>query len=252
MSAPTLADLIADSYYETGIYSPGETVNPKHVTFAGTRLNSMIDSWKAERLTIYREQRTGPFLLVNGTQTYTIGTGATWDTPRPIWIDFAGLVQTVQGGPVIPEYPMTIMTDYEWAKIVTKTLTSSIPTALWYDRTYTSAGYGTIYIWPVPTVANYVALYSPVPVNEFDLAADINTAISFPPAYRDFLMYQLAIRLAPTFGKRLSDLTLNLANLAMEKVKNANLRLNTLRVDDAIIRKGGGFYNWLNDSFDYR
>lgn len=252
MSAPTLADLITDSFYELGIYSPGEPVDPVHLTFAAGRLNGQIDGWKAERLTIWRDQRTGPFQLVAGTQTYKIGSGATWNTPRPIWIDFAGLVQTVGGGNPTPEYPVQIMTDYEWAKTVTKPLQSSIPTALWYDREYDSNGYGTIYIWPVPTVANQIALYSPVPVGEFTLPDDLTTQIVFPPGYREFLMYHLALRIAPSFGKRASEITVGMANLAMEKVKNSNLRMNTLRVDDALIRTQGGFYNWLNDSFNFR
>ena len=248
MAQPLLSDLIADAFYEDEIYSPGESIDADHLVFAGNRLNSMIDSWKAERLTIYRLSRTGPFALANGVATYLIGSGATWNTPRPIWIDQAGLVQTVGGGTPTPEYPIQIYTDYEWAKVVVKTLQSTIPTALWYDRTYTAAGYGTINIWPVPTVANQVVLYSPVPVDEFAIPGDLGTVINFPPAYRDFLMYQLALRIGPAFGHPPSESTGAFANLAMEKVKNSNIRLNTLRVDDMLIRTTGGFYNWTNDS----
>lgn len=248
----TLQDLITDSFYETAIYSPNEPVDGEHIQFGCSRLNSMIDSWKVERLTIYREQRTGPFNLAANTQTYTIGSGATWDTPRPIWIDSAGLVQTVGGGSPVPEYPIHIMTDFEWAMTVVKALTSALPTGLWYDRSYDASGYGIITMWPVPTVANQVVLYSPVPVNEFTFPDDLATDITFPPGYRDFLMYHLAVRLCPTFDKTPSAITISMAAMAMEKVKNSNLRMNTLRVDDAILRKQGGIYNYLSDQINWR
>lgn len=226
------------------------------MNWAGGRLNSMVDRWKAERLTIWEDKRTGPFQLTSGQQTYTIGAGAAgpygWVTPRPFWIDFAGLVQTVGGGIPVPEYPMAVLTDFEWAKTVTKTLQSSIPTALWYDRNFDANGCGTIYIWPVPTVANQVALYSPVPVDEFDIVNGLTNAINFPPGYRDLLMYSLAIRIAPTFGKQISQDTRQGKADAMEMVKTTNLRLDTLRVDDALVRKDGGYWNWLSDSFNYR
>lgn len=247
----TLLELLSDAFYELGIYSPSETIDADHAQFAGRRLNSMIDSWKSEKLNVYREQRTGPFNLVANTQTYTIGSGATWNTPRPIWIDFAGLVQTVGGGTPVPEYPIHVMTDFEWAMTVVKALTSTLPTGLWYDRSFTSSGYGTITMWPIPTVANQVVLYSPVPVDEFSLT-DLSVSVLLPPGYRDFLMYHLAIRIAPSFGKSPNDVTIAMASTAMEKVKNSNLRMNTLRVDDAILRKQGGIYNYLSDTHSYR
>ncbi len=249
MPQPTLTELITDAYYEATIYAPGELVDPRHINFAAGRLNSMLDAWKAERLTIYRFQRTGPFALVSGQESYTIGVGAQWDTPRPIWIDHAGLLQTIQSQSPIPEYAMEVYTDAKWWNTITKGLQSTLPTALWYDRTYNASGYGTIYPWPIPTVANYVVLYSPVPVNEFTLPDDLTNVINFPPAYRDFLMYWLTVRIAPTFGVTLSESTVGLANLAMERVKNSNLHLNELRVDDALIRRDSGTYNWRNDSF---
>lgn len=248
----TWQELLSDAFFENGTYSPGETVDSEHIEFAAGRLNSMLDSWKGARLNIYRLQRTGPFSLVSGTQTYTIGAGATWDTPRPVWIDYAGLVQTVGGGSPVPEFPMTPMTDFEWAKTVTKTLQSTIPTALWYDRTFTALGYGTIYIWPVPTVANQVALYSPVPIDEITYPDDLADTVLFPPGYKDFIMYHTAIRIGPAFGlPRPSATTVEMAAKAMELVKNDNLRLNVLRVDDALIAQGG-YYNWLSDSTNMR
>lgn len=247
MAAPLLGDLISESFYEIGVYSPGDTVDPIHINFGGVRLNSMIDAFKVERLIIYREQRTGPFNLVANTQTYFIGSGATWNTARPTWIDFAGLLDITSGASPTPEYPIHIFNDDEWARIVQKGRTSTLPTAIWYDRTYDSAR-GTINVYPVPTLANQIVLYSPVPVGEFTLPDDLTEEVSFPPGYRDFLMYHLAIRLAPTFHVTPSELTLAQANLAMEKVKISNLRIRTLRVDPALISTGGA-YNVFNDSF---
>jgi hypothetical protein len=250
---PTLRDLLTDAYYETTIYSPGQVIGAEHIRFAGTRINNMMDSWKAERLTIYREHRTGPFALVANIDEYRIGTGATWNTARPIWIDYAGLLHTVGGPTPTQEYPLKIFTDSEWARITPKGLTSTMPTGIWYDRDFKQSsvvGSGLIHVWPVPTATNQIVLYSPVPAGEFDITpTGLAAEVMFPPGYREFLMYHLAIRLGPAFGRDPMQMTVDMAALSMGRVKDSNLRMNEMSVDNALIHRYGVSYNVYNDSF---
>lgn len=240
----TALDLITLALQDLGVVAGGETVNANDASDALTRLNNMIAAWADERLTIYQITPT-TFPLVANTQTYTVGSGATVNIPRPIWIHAAGLVLTSPSPDV--EIPVTIITDSDWANISIKSLTSTYPTRLWYNYGFDSSGYGTLYMWPVPTEVNNFTIYVPT---QLSTLAALSTTVSFPPGYAEALEYNLAARLSIPFGRPLTPDLDRQAKQSLARIKRANKRLEDLTVDPALwSRSGPGGYNWRSDTF---
>lgn len=239
----TALDLIKSSLVLTGALAQGETPNASDAQDAFVRLNRMVSGWANQRLTIFVTQRN-VYTLVGSQGTYTIGPGGDFNQARPIWISYAGLIFTSQNPDV--EIPLEIFTikDY-WLNSV-KDLTSTIPTALYYNTTFpssgASAGLGQIIFWPVPTQVNDVALYTPTQLSEF---ANLSTDYAFPPGYEDALEYNLAVRLIQAgFGLRsnLADIQ-PMAKDTLAIVKRANIQPVTATIDPALWARRPG-WNW--------
>ena len=217
-----------------GMNDPFQDLEGQESSYGLSKLNQMVDSWATERLAIYRRQRTGPFTVTSAVASYTIGSGATWNTPRPIWIDFAGLIS--QTTPET-ELQMKILTVEEWRRIPAKTTTSSLPRSLFYDRQFNSSGYGSITLYPIPSANSQIVLYDPIAVAEF---ASLDDVIALPPGYRRALIPNLAVIMGLGAIDIPADVreeaVLSFGNL---KASNVVTHMDTLACDPAV-RAGDG------------
>lgn len=232
----TVLDLITAAMQEIGAIATGETVSAADAQAALTRLNGMIDLWQGERLTIYNLNRQ-TFSFITNQQAYTIGptAGADWTyTVRPVWIQHAGVVWT--SGGIETEIPMKFLTDDEWAATRVKAVGSSLPTHLYYNPTFPL---GTISFWPYPTDSSVdVALYVPLPMT---VVPDLVTVLVLPPGYEEAMRYNLAVRLAPIFGRQIDQTVAALAVESKAQIKRTNLVLDTMRADVALVGDAGSF-----------
>lgn len=227
---------------------------PEVSAYGWRKLADLIDLLKVHRLMMFRRQRVGPFTVTSGqgnitTATpITIGSGAIWDTPRPAWIDGAGVIYTVSAVPR-PELPMHLFTVAEWRGVAVKGITSTLARALIYDQNYTAAGYGAIYLYPVPSASFQVVLYVPQAVDEFAVDAngnpDYTTVIALPPGYRAMLISNLAKILC--IGTKAIDEDLReQATATLADVKSSNLvqTMDALRCDEATRNPGNPNAPW--------
>lgn len=209
-------------------------------------LNSMVDGAKAERLFVIAILRNLFDLVANQT-SYQIGLYGTpdWTLERPERIEGAGFIYT-NVTPTI-ETPMEILTIQKWRAISPKEQTSGVSTKLYYDA-FTPAPNGTIYLWPVCTVAYRIALYTWQTVNQF---ADENTPVVVPPAYRRYLETNLALDLAARFPlqAKLSQLTIEAARESKRVVKTINAPELIAQCESAACGTSGdgGRYNILSN-----
>lgn len=242
----TVGDLIVEAAIMAGQADPRMgNIAPEEQAYGFSKLQQLLDTLAAERLAIYREQRVGPFSVTSGQgdatvpAPITIGAGATWDTPRPEWIDRAGIIYTAGGTPR-PELPMHVFTTQEWARVVVKGITATLSRAMFYDRIFTSAGYGNVYLYPVPSASFQVVLYVPVAISEFPLDANSNpvytTVISLPHGYRAMLVSNLA-KIMCIGVNAISDDLREQATLTLGKVKSSNVvtHMDALLCDPAVI-----------------
>ena len=234
----TARDMIRDALQEIGALGVGEAVTDADAQAGLVRLNSLIDTWQTERLTIYNLYRE-VFSLVASQASYTIGpTGADFTCAvRPTFIQHAGIIFTSSGTDT--EIPIKIITDDEYAALRIKAITSTLPTKLYYNPTFPL---GTIYLWPVPSDSSVdLALYIPVPLTA---GLSLNSNLVLAPSYEEAVRYNLAIRLAPIFGRPVDATVGMLSTESKATLKRSNQRADEMRVDEAIVSQGAAFNIW--------
>ncbi len=187
-TATRIAGILAEA---GGTFSPSEGSDGLKV------LNSLLDSYQAERLMVYAYLRS-EFTTVPGQKSYLIGSTAPFDwgpIQRPESITLAGYVFTSDNPTV--ECPMQILTYQDYAALSPKDLTSPISYLMYYEPDIPN---GKVFLWPVPTDQTIrIALYTWQSIQQ---VASLATAMILPPAYQELLEYGLAIRLAGMFPRR--------------------------------------------------
>jgi hypothetical protein len=217
-------ELVTAALRLLGVVAPGESLAASEATDGLSSINRMLSSWSTEGLLIYAVTRE-EFSLVAGTQSYTMGTGATFSTTRPVKINRAMI--EVQSSPTV-EYELRILTPEEWAFIPAKDQSSDIPTSLYPEGTYPNE---TLNLYPKPSAAHKLVLYSQKPLTQI---STLDTSISLPPGYEEALVYNGAIRLAPEYGRMLSTEVVAIAGESKSNLKRQNHRPRFLQVDAAL------------------
>lgn len=220
----TARDLIKGSLRLIGAIATGETPSADEQADGLSALNDMLASWSNERLLV--PTRTREELSVSASPV-TIGDGATLDTERPLSVDAA----TVLIGAV--EYPLEILSPERWQAISQKDLTSSIPTSLFIEGTFPNE---TLNLWPAPAGSVTLVLYSWKAMTSI---ATANTTLSFPDGYLRALRYNLAVELAPEYGRVVTQEVAMIAREAKANIKRMNKRPVTV-VSDALGIAGCG------------
>lgn len=219
---------------DLGILSSGETPSAQEQTDAFSALNDLLDSWSTQNLLIPAKLRE-VFPLVSGQQTYTMGVGGNFNTSRPQMIENALIVaQTIPE----TELPIKIINQDQFAGIIVKSTTSSLPLYLYNDNAFPMAN---LSLWPVPNINTQLILYSWKPLIDF---ATVNTVLTLPPGYARALRYNLEVELAPQFGVQLSENIIALAVESKEDIKRMNKKPLYLGMDGALLERNVAF-NWL-------
>jgi len=239
-------NLINSSLRMINVLASGEQPSAAEQTDALTILQQMMDEWLAERLLTFLIQRTGnqggpqTFPLISGQQTYTLGSGGNFNIPRPAKIERISLEWLAN--PAQPlELPLEMVNEQRWQTVPVKAITSTLPTVVYDDQAFPLRN---LSFWCVPTVVSNVILYYWSPLSIF---TDLVTDIQFPPAYIKALRYNLAVDLAPEFG-RPSPPEVALQALASKAVvESMNLPAYESKVDPAVIDPKLRAYNWISD-----
>lgn len=228
----TTSDLIKGSLRLLGVIGQGESPSAAEQTDGLNALNEMLSSWSNERLLAYSRVRE-EFTLTSGQGSRTIGTTGNFVTSRPQEIEQATIED--QSASPTAEYPLQILSLAEWAGIIQKDSTADVPTKLYYEPTNPN---GTLYLWPVPSAANKIVLYSRKPLS----ALAITDTLAFPPGWEEALRYNLAVKLAPEYGVAPALEVKEIALTSRAAIEGTNnQQLNLMRVDAALLRGGSGF-----------
>lgn len=191
----TVRELIRKSMLLIGSISTGESLSADEAADGLSSLNDLLDSWSTDGLLIPAMARE-EFTLTPSQASYTIGPSGNFNTTNPQIIEEARILD-VSGTPF--ELPLKIYNVQEYADVKLKTLTSSQPEALYFQR---GSPLSTIYLYTVPSIANKLVLYSRKALSNF---ASVNDSIAMPPGYQRALRYNLAVELAVEYGKAPSE-----------------------------------------------
>lgn len=229
----TGTEVIIAAFQELGIIVSGGSPNANDLSWALGKLNRMLKSWSTDGINLhYRTEES--FSLVSGTPSYTIGSGATFNTVRPNVIEKAFIRDSGH------DYPVGIRPAAEYWTLAEKS-TEDRPLKLYYDPTYPN---GTIYLYYTPSDTDPLHIVSQKPLLTYVSAA---TEISLPGEYEDMLVLNLAIRLASRYGKAISgELRLD-AKSALGSVRALNLGNQIEGVELGIPGRRRGTYDINSD-----
>lgn len=230
----TARDVVATSMRLIGVLAAGETPKAQEQTDAISALNRMLDSWSTQSLLVFNRVSETFTPLVNK-QTYTMGIGGDFNTTRPQKIEAAGLL--IQGSQPY-ELPLDIYNLDQWSAITVKALQSTLPQCLYADNAYPLMN---LNFWPISNQVNGIVIYSWKPLTTIATPDDV---ISFPPGYEEAIIYNLAGRLAPEYGRQLDPVVLEIAGASKESIQRMNIRPLYLSQDEALLQRDRPF-NWL-------
>lgn len=191
-----------------------EGTDGNSLTDAFNALNDMLGAWSAEKL-LPPSRTLENFPLVIGTASYTIGSGANFNTTRSDEIQRGSYLLDSNG----ISTPLTPITRREYDEIPLKTV-QGLPDRFYYDPQYPN---GVIYFYPTPVLAYTFYLDSLKPFTQF---TSLTMAVNLPPEYTEALIYNLAVRLADDYGFDCSQITLSMAGSSLAKIRAKNAAAN--------------------------
>lgn len=212
----TVLELITEARNIVGVSDSTEPLEAEDAQDSLTLLNDLLESWNLEHLMLYEEIRE-TFSLVASQSVYTMGTGANFNTSRPVRIERASMLVNNA------EIPMKIINRQTYISITDKTATATYPYYLYVDGDFANAN---LTVLPVPTAVNTIVLYSWSQLTAF---ASIDATVSLPPGYSRALKYNLAIEIGIREGAEVPTPVLILASRSKADIKRANIRPNFLK-----------------------
>lgn len=234
------SDLSSQALRKLGVLAQGQTASGAQGADALETLNQLVDGWRIDGKVSILAYTRNEYALTANTQRYTIGAGGNFNQTRPEWIEWARVIpDDTLADDEQTELPCELFTLQRWAAIVVKALTSTYPIGLYYDHAFDNATErGNIDVWPIPDNSDAaLVLYAPSPLAQF---ADLDTDYDFAPMYPQALVYNLALHLAPEYGREVPDSLLRFAQESKALIEVNNLSIPEARID-AALRQAGGY-----------
>jgi hypothetical protein len=208
-------------------------------------LNALIESLNLDRLWV-RNQLISTYTLVAGQNEYTIGPSGDLNGVRPLNIEQANIILNTVS-PVLRQ-PLSIIGFREWSMIRVQQV-SAIGNVLYYDRAFSSTGLGKVYLWPAPSQAYELELYTWQNMTAF---ADISTtSYTFSPGYERALTFLLAWEMLTMMPDKFKvgdkNWLLRMVHQSRQAIEDYNSQPQYMTVDPAFTSQNqprGGF-NYL-------
>lgn len=212
----TAQTLIKGALRAIGVIASGETPSAAEMQDALETLQLMLRGWSAHNIRLYYTKQES--LAISGGEYYTIGSGGDLDTVRPASIR----------GAWTSDGPVQIVDDGWYRKVRASSLSGGPVGYLWYSPEYPL---GKIYPWPMATATLYIDSLKPLT----DPTA-LTTSVAFPPEYDDAIKWNLALRLAPEYGKEIGSTVASLALSSLMGLQNRNFAEQIVSVSPEVIK----------------
>ena len=246
MPIVTPQDLITFSLKATGVIGVGQTALAEDNADAFSALNGMLAQWNRKRWLIWHLIDVA--FVTTGAQSYSVGPGGNFNTPRPDRLEAAFFRQIVNDFPDQVDYPLTILEAREdYNTIALKTL-GSWPRWIFYDSAYSQATTpsfcGFVYPWPVPQASLYeLHLSLKETLTQF---TSYTQQINLPPEYTEALWTNLTIRLGAIYpGAQVTQSVQDLAKASLSTIRGANAQIPRLRMPNGLLSNDK--YNIFSD-----
>lgn len=225
-SPSTALTIIEDALGLTNAVGVDQTLTADETSDCLRKLNDLIENWSTQTLAVYG-QANQTFNTVATQATYTIGSGGNWATVRPVRIHEPAYA-TVSG----VTFPYVSVNQAEYNLIDYKAQPgggTDDGQVYLYVNEYPL---GLITLWPVPNAVIPITWTIDRVITQVATAA---TVLTFPPGYVDAFVNNLAVRLAPLFGKQASPDVKEAAKTSLADIKRANKQPVMLGYDVALL-----------------
>lgn len=223
----TALDMIKRSMRLARVLRKGEAPDSDESADGLAALNTMLDSWRLERLMVYQIVQ-GSYSWASGIASKTIGSGGDISAARPVRIESAYAVDSASQW-----YPVDVLQmREEYDQIVLKTTSGSVPEWLYMDPAYPLA---TIYLYPVPSATITLKLNTWQTLQSF---AALTTDLALPPGYQRAIEFSLAVEYGAEFKREVPADVKAIATMAKAAVKNINMPSMVAQVDAGVAALG--------------
>lgn len=205
-----------------------------------SRANSLLQSYNLDRNKIFTINRA-VYTMSAAQKTQTIGPGGQFNGPRPNDISDANLL--LQTAPLY-RIPLKILDAGEYAAITMPDIVS-IPRQLYYDAAFKQTaviGTGLLYFWPVPNAIYQVELFT---TESLPTMVALGDSLKMPDGYDRMIASNLAVEIAPEFGRSVTPELAGIAIGSMEAVTSKNAPSPIMKSDLAIGQGRRSRFNYL-------
>lgn len=208
----TVRDLLTRSLRVAKILGAGDPMDANDASDALLSVNQMLDAWQAERLfTFVINEATLP--LTAGQGVYTIGPGGDIVVAvRPVRIEYAFTRDSTDFDRWCEVVPYEL-----WSQVAIKSLGPDFPSLMYYAPGYPL---GTVSLWQEPLADLTLHLGVWNQISEFPSLDDIP---ALPPGYEDAIVFSMAERICPEYGKDPSPALAKMAQQARANIQQNNL-----------------------------
>lgn len=220
----TPSDIILSALKKAAIIGAGQNASDEDMNDAFDDLNMMLAQWQRKRWMIYHLVDVSK--VSTGAQSYTVGPGGDFNVAtRPDRLEAAFNRQLVNSASQNVDTPLTIIEAREtYNQISLKTL-GTFPYTIFYDSDFPL---GRVYPWPVPQASIYeIHLTIKAQLNQF---ASQGQVISLPLEYFPALVWNLAVRLAISYGVTVTPGVIGLAKDSLNVIRNSNTQIPILNM----------------------
>ncbi len=209
----TANDVIQEAQLLNGVVYPGQTMSAEALATSQLGLNNMLSEWNAQGLAVFSIVKNTGFVLTSGTADYTIGSGGAINVTRPEKIEAWRVIDTsgaANGGQPVDSKEFAARAD-------DNALTAARIEMLNYDAAFPT---GTIHLYPIPNAALTLELWV---WEQLAAISDFTLTISFPPGYLKTIIYNLAVDLAPKFGREVGQTVKMVADAGKATIGGTNI-----------------------------
>jgi hypothetical protein len=224
----TAQELIKASLRAINAIATGETPTAAEMADGLEALKIMLRSWSSSNILIYSISQDT--LAMTGASSYTIGSGGDADTTWPV---------EIKGAVVDTDYNLRMIGEARYRALSMSNLGSTAG-YLWYNPVYPL---GVLY--PYPTGGSSMVIDSLKALTD---PASLTTDVVFHPSYDAAIKWNLALQLAPEYGKQPSPLIFKFAEDSKRVIETKNTANQINAVDLSAIGRGGGNYDIDGDT----
>ena len=227
--AQSVLNIINRAMRLIGVAQTGESSSADEVRDALNVLNMMVGQWNNNRLLMFGYTNE-VFDLTVSQGVYTIGNSATADfyTERPTKIERAFCRYNSTTPTTAYDYQLEIVPNTKYQEIFVKQIATTYPLYLFYNNKFPL---GEITLYPYPVQACQLGISSWAQISKFtNYAQDID----LPDGYESALAYNLAVEMAPEYGRTLDPIIFEKAAETKADLMRTNQQLSYLKAESIL------------------